>query len=54
MNEQLFFTFSEANSDGLNHFRSLAPNIIGFEDSDRGGDTDFDDVALAFRFDSYT
>ena len=54
VNEQLFFTFSEANSDGLNHFRSLAPNIIGFEDSDRGGDTDFDDVALAFRFDSYT
>ena len=48
-NGQLFFTFPEANPDGLNHFRALATNIIGFEDSD-AGDTDFDDAILAFRF----
>lgn len=49
VNQHTFFTFAEANPDGINHFRALAPNIIGFEDIYGGGDTDFDDMLLSFR-----
>lgn len=49
VNQHAFFTFAEANSDGINHFRALAPNILGFEDLYGGGDTDFDDMLLSFR-----
>ena len=49
---ETFFTFADANSDGINHFRSLAPNTLGFEDFWGGGDTDFDDLLAAFRFTS--
>ena len=52
VDDQLFFTFAKASADGLNHFRSMAPNILGFEDLYAGGDTDFDDTMLAFRFTS--
>ena len=50
VDDQLFFTFAQASSDGLNHFRALAPNVLGFEDIYGGGDTDFDDTLAAFRF----
>ena len=50
VDDETFFTFAEANSDGINHFRSLAPNTLGFEDFFGGGDTDFDDLLAAFRF----
>ena len=50
VNNRTFFTFAEASSDGINHFRALAPNILGFEDIYGGGDTDFDDTLVAFRF----
>ena len=49
VNQHTFFTFAEANSDGINHFRALAPNVLGFEDIYGGGDTDFDDMLLSFR-----
>jgi hypothetical protein len=52
VNNQTYFTFSDANSDGINHFRSLAPNTLGFEDFLGGGDTDFDDLLTVFRFTS--
>ena len=52
VNNQTYFTFSDANSDGINHFRSLAPNTLGFEDFFGGGDTDFDDLLTVFRFTS--
>ena len=50
VNDQTLFTFAEANADGLNHFRVLAPNTLGFEDFFAGGDTDFDDALASFRF----
>ena len=44
------FAFAAANLDGINHFRSLGTNTLGFEDILGGGDRDFDDGVLAFRF----
>ncbi|NBS30894.1 MAG: hypothetical protein EBS76_10350, partial [Actinobacteria bacterium] len=38
-----FFAFSEANADGLSHFRSLGSNLFGLEDQVGGGDLDYDD-----------
>ena len=52
VNDHTFFTFADANPDGINHFRSLAPNILGFDDSFGGGDSDFDDVVAAFNYTS--
>ena len=45
-----FFSFAEANSDGLSHFRSLGSGVIGVEDLKGGGDQDFDDLILSFNF----
>ena len=50
VNDQTFFTFADANTDGINHFRSLATNTLGFEDTFGGGDSDFDDVVAAFNY----
>ena len=38
-----FFSFADANSDGMHHFREFGNGTIGFEDIKGGGDQDFDD-----------
>ena len=44
-----FFTFNEANADGVQHFQVLGDNVIGFEDLYGGGDRDFDDLIFSFK-----
>ena len=46
-----FFAFAAANSDGLEHFKSLGDNLFCFEDSLGGGDLDYDDLIIGFSFD---
>ncbi|MEO1374851.1 MAG: Calx-beta domain-containing protein [Cyanobacteria bacterium J06635_10] len=43
---QLYFSFAEANSDGIEHIRSQGGNTLGFEDLPGGGDLDFDDMLI--------
>ncbi|MGD1909842.1 MAG: Calx-beta domain-containing protein [Rivularia sp. (in: cyanobacteria)] len=43
---QVYFPFAEANSDGIEHIRSLGVNTLGFEDLPGGGDLDFDDMVI--------
>jgi len=50
VNENIFFSFADANIDNINHFYIHAANIIGLEDMLHGGDTDFDDTLLGFKF----
>ena len=39
-----FFSFAEANTDGMHHFRELGNGTIGYEDQwGAGSDKDFDD-----------
>jgi hypothetical protein len=45
-----FFAFSQANKDGLNHFRSLGTGKLGFEDWNGGFDLDYDDLITSFTF----
>ena len=45
-----FFTFEEANEDGLNHFRNFGDGAFGVESTLNGGDKDFDDLILSFNF----
>ena len=45
-----FFTFEEANQDGLNHFRNFGDGAFGLESSLNGGDKDFDDLIVSFNF----
>jgi hypothetical protein len=47
---ETWFSFKAANSDGLNHFRTLGAGSIGLEDIRGGYDMDFDDLAVSFRF----
>ena len=47
----VFFAFAAANSDGLEHFKSLGDNLFCFEDSLGGGDFDYDDLIIGFSFD---
>ena len=49
-----FFGFAAANSDGISHFRVLGNNTFGLEDMLGGGDLDFDDNILVFKFNSVT
>ena len=51
VNGNHYFTFAEANIDGINHFTQLAPNVIGLEDFYGGGDEDFDDLLIGFMLD---
>jgi hypothetical protein len=51
VNGNHYFTFAEANIDGINHFTQLAPNVIGLEDLYGGGDEDFDDLLIGFILD---
>ena len=50
VNGNTFFAFSEANADGLSHFRSLGTNLFGLEDQLGGGDLDYDDHIIGFTF----
>jgi len=50
VNENIFFSFADANIDNINHFYIHGANIIGLEDMLHGGDTDFDDTLLGFKF----
>ena len=50
VNDNIFFSFADANIDNINHFYIHGANIIGLEDMLHGGDTDFDDTLLGFKF----
>jgi len=47
-----FFGFAAANTDKISHFRVLGTNMFGLEDILGGGDRDFDDNVLVFKFDT--
>ena len=49
-NSETFFPFSDANSNGVTHFRSFSSEVIGCEDLKVRGDQDFDDLILGFDF----
>ncbi|MEB3214782.1 MAG: DUF4114 domain-containing protein [Nostocales cyanobacterium 94392] len=44
---QVYFPFAQANSDGVEHIRSLGNNTLGFEDLFNGGDYDFNDMVIS-------
>jgi hypothetical protein len=52
VNENIYFSFADANIDNINHFYMHGANIIGLEDMVGGGDTDFDDTLVGFTFES--
>lgn len=52
VNDNIFFSFADANIDNINHFYMHGASIIGLEDMLYGGDTDFDDTLLGFNFES--
>ena len=52
VNGNTFFGFAAANTDKINHFRVLGTNMFGLEDMLGGGDRDFDDNVLVFKFDT--
>ena len=41
-----WFAYEDANTDGFQHFRELAPNTFGVEDQSGGGDMDFNDLVV--------
>ena len=45
---QTYFSFAEANADGISHFREFGNGVIGLEDLYGGGDNDFDDLIFGF------
>ena len=45
---QTYFSFTEANADGISHFRVFGNGVIGLEDLHGGGDNDFDDLIFGF------
>jgi hypothetical protein len=46
---QVFFNYHAANSDRIQHIRTLAPNTFGFEDTINGGDNDFNDMVFTIK-----
>ena len=52
VNGNTFFGFAAANTDRISHFRMLGTNMFGLEDILGGGDSDFDDNVMVFRFDT--
>jgi hypothetical protein len=52
VNGNTFFGFAAANSDKISHFRVLGTNMFGLEDVLGGGDRDYDDKVLVFKFDT--
>ena len=49
VNNDTWFAFAEANSDGFAHFKVLGDNKFGLEDLRGGGDQDFDDHIISFQ-----
>lgn len=49
VNNDTWFAFAAANSDGFGHFRMLGDNTFGLEDFHGGGDQDFDDHIISFN-----
>lgn len=49
-----FFAYPLANPDRIGHLRLLGNNMFGLEDQLGGGDLDFDDQILGFKFTSVT
>jgi hypothetical protein len=47
---QVYFSFINGNSDGVDHVKLLGDNTFGFEDLAGGGDRDFDDLVLSAKF----
>jgi hypothetical protein len=45
-----FFAFADANTDGYGHFKMLGTNLFGAEDLLGGGDRDHDDRVFGFTF----
>jgi hypothetical protein len=52
VNGNTFFGFAAANTDKISHFRVLGTNMFGLEDILGGGDRDFDDNVLVFKFET--
>ena len=52
VNGATYFTFADASSDKLNHFKVLGTNLFGLEDMAGLGDRDYDDLVIGFRFSS--
>jgi hypothetical protein len=50
VNENTFFAFAAANRDGISHFKMLGENKYGLEDLVGGGDRDYDDQVIGFKF----
>ena len=50
--KEYYFAFDDANSDGIKHIKTLGLNTFGLEDTNGGGDKDYDD--LIFRLDFET
>jgi hypothetical protein len=46
----VYFSFSGANADGVDHIRLLGDNTFGFEDLSGGGDRDYNDVIVKVSF----
>ena len=47
---EVYFAYMGANSDGVDHIRSLGNNTFGFEDLPGGGDNDFNDMIVQIDF----
>ncbi|PSN19426.1 hypothetical protein C7271_07385 [filamentous cyanobacterium CCP5] len=45
-NPMIYFNHISANSDGIDHVRTLGANLFGYEDLAGGGDRDFNDVIV--------
>jgi len=48
--DSAFFSFSDANADGLEHLNWITANRFGFEDTLGGGDRDYNDSVIEFTF----
>ena len=48
--QEAYFPYLDANSDGADHFRLLADNTFGMEDLEGGGDQDFNDIIFQAEF----
>ncbi|MEO0688195.1 MAG: DUF4114 domain-containing protein, partial [Cyanobacteria bacterium J06649_11] len=42
----MYFSFLDLNTDGVDHIRLLGQGVFGFEDLPNGGDKDFDDIII--------
>lgn len=46
----VYFSYIEANFDGVDRVRLLGDNSWGFEDLPQGGDMDFNDIVIQASF----